>query len=106
MIDLNNLLEIRFCVYQCQQKNKQTRKDPKFKKLIAEIDDLYNKEFAKFYINADKYFHNGKECVITKHEKNYCHIITLNKNGFDFLNTSNASKCVMYSELTKQELEK
>jgi len=98
---LSEISEILYCVNQCKNQNKQTRKDPKYKILIESLDNLYNEKFAKFYIEADKYYFNGKECVINKHESNYCHIVTISQNGFGYKNTSRVSQCVMYSDLTK-----
>jgi hypothetical protein len=64
------------------------------------LGELYNKEFAKFYIESDKYFYEGKECVIMHHKKAYCHIVMVNQNdSFGYLNTSKSSQCVMYSDL-------
>ena len=97
---LSEISEILYCVNQCKGQNKETRKDPKYKKLIESLDNLYNEKFAKFYIESDKYFFNGKECVITKHERNYCHIVTISQNGFGYQDTSRVSQGVMYSDLT------
>lgn len=100
---LNDISEILYCVNQCKNQNKNTRKDPKYKKLIEVLDNLYNEKFAKLYIESDKYYYNGKQCVITKHERNYCHIVTLERNGFGFRNTTRTSQCVMYSKLNQGE---
>ena len=102
---LNEISEILYCVNQCKNQNKQTRKDPKYKKLIESLDNLYNEKFAKFYIESDKYLFNGKECVITKHERNHCHIVTISQNGFGYRDTTRATQGVMYSDLTPQKRE-
>jgi len=100
-MNFREISEVIFCINQCKNKNKQTRKDPKYKKLLKGMEDLYNKEFSKFYIESDKYYYNGEECVITKHEATYCHIVIIRQNGFGYKNTSKFSCCAMYSELKK-----
>ena len=104
---LSEISRILYCVNTVKSTNHKTRKDPHYKHLIKVLEDLYNKQFAKFYIESDKYYYEGNECVIMHHRKAHCHIVMVNQNDtFDYLSTSKSSQCVMYSDLQTKEQHK
>ena len=101
---LSEISRVLYCVNTVQSTNRKTRKDQNYKDLIKVLEDLYNKEFSKFYIRSVKYYYEDNECVIMHHKKSHCHIVMVHQNdSFNYLNTSKSSQCVMYSDLQTKD---